>query len=314
METFINILTFVLTGAVTAGTPILFATLGEILTEKVGNLNLGVEGMMLMGAIMGFSVSLTTQNPVLGIAAGLIAGAAGALIFAFLTITLRANQVVSGLSLTIFGTGFTSFFGQKLAGQSLSQTVRASFVPVKIPLLGDIPVIGEAFFNQNILVYVGYLLAVVLGIYLFRTRKGLNLRVVGENPGAADTAGINVTAYKYIHILLGGALCGFGGTYMSLVTVPSWQEGITSGRGWIAVALVIFVTWSPLKAMVGAYFFGALSILGLYLQSYVPIPQSIFDMLPYLATIVVLVAISMKKSKENCPPESLSIPYFREER
>lgn len=311
---FISILTFVLTGAITAGTPLLFATLGEIITEKVGQLNLGVEGMMLMGAVIGFSTALSSGSPVLGILAGLIAGACGALIFAFLTITLRANQIVSGLSLTIFGTGFSSFVGQKMVGQALSESIRNSFRTLKIPLLGDIPVLGDALFNQNILVYLGYVIAVVLAIYLYRTRIGLNLRTIGENPGAADTAGINVSLYKYIHILVGGALAGLGGAYMSLVTVPSWQDAVTGGRGWIAVALVIFVTWNPYKAMIGAYFFGGLSILGLYLQSYVPIPQSIFDMLPYLATIIVLIIISLKKSKENCAPKALGEPYFREER
>lgn len=312
--TLINILTFILAGAVTAGTPLLFATLGEIITEKVGQLNLGVEGMMLMGAVIGFSAALSTGNPALGILAGMIAGACGALIFAFLTITLRANQIVSGLSLTIFGTGFSSFAGQKMVGQGLADSVRSSFAPVKLPLLGDIPVLGQALFNQNILVYAGYAAAVVLAIYLYKTRVGLNLRMVGENPGAADTAGINVSLYKYVHILIGGVFCGIAGAYMSLITVPSWQDGVTGGRGWIAVALVIFVTWNPYKAMLGSYFFGALSILGLYLQSYVQIPQSIFDMLPYFATIIVLIMISLKKSKENNPPKALGEPYFREDR
>ena len=311
---FINILTFILTGAVTAGTPILYATLGEIITEKAGQLNLGVEGMMLIGAVMGFNAALSTGNPALGILTGMIAGAGGALIFAFLTITLRANHIVSGLSLTIFGTGFSSFVGQKMVGQGLADSVRNSFAPIKLPLLGDIPVLGPALFNQNILVYGGYVTAVILAVYMYKTRAGLNLRMVGENPGAADTAGINVSLYKYVHILLGGMLCGVGGAYMSMITVPSWMDGVTGGRGWIAVALVIFVTWNPYKAMLGAYFFGALSILGLYLQSYVTIPQSIFDMLPYIATIVVLIMISLKKSRENNPPKALGEPYFREER
>lgn len=310
----IKILTFVLTSAITAGTPLLFATLGEIITEKVGQLNLGVEGMMLMGAVIGFSVALSTGHPVMGILGGMIAGGCGAMIFAFLTITLKANQIVSGLSLTIFGTGFSSFVGKKLVGQSLSEAIRNTFAPIKIPMLSDIPVIGPAFFHQNILVYGGYAAAVIMAVYMYRTRIGLNLRTVGENPGSADTSGINVEFYKYIHIVIGGMLCGIGGAYMSIITVPSWQEGVTGGRGWIAVALVIFVTWNPYKAMLGAYFFGALSILGLYLQSYVPVPQSIFDMLPYLATIIVLIMISLKKSRENCPPKALGEPYFREER
>jgi len=214
---FISVLTFVLTGAVTAGTPLLFATLGEIITEKVGQLNLGVEGMMLMGAVIGFSTAISTGNPILGILAGMIAGGCGALIFAFLTITLRANQIVSGLSLTIFGTGFSSFVGQSMVGKSLSDSIRNSFKPIKIPLLGDIPVLGDALFNQNILVYLGYVVAIILGIYLYKTRIGLNIRTVGENTGAADTAGINVSIYKYVHILIGGALAGLGGAYMSML-------------------------------------------------------------------------------------------------
>jgi simple sugar transport system permease protein len=201
-----------------------------------------------------------------------------------------------------------------MVGKSLSESIRNSFKPIEIPLLGDIPVLGDALFNQNALVYLGYVVAIILGVYLYKTRIGLNLRTVGENPGAADTAGIHVSLYKYVHILVGGALAGLGGAYMSLVTVPSWQDGVTGGRGWIAVALVIFVTWNPYKAIIGAYFFGGLSILGLYLQSYVPIPQSIFDMLPYLATIIVLIMISLKKSKENRAPKALGEPYFREER
>lgn len=184
----VNLITFVLAGAVTAGTPLLFATLGEIITEKVGQLNLGVEGMMLIGAVIGFGAALSTGNPIIGMLAGMLAGAGGALIFAFLTITLRANQIVSGLSLTIFGTGFSSFLGQKMIGQALSDSIRNSFKPIKIPLLGDIPIIGNAFFHQNVLVYAGYVTAVLIGLYMYKTRIGLSMRTVGENPGAADTA------------------------------------------------------------------------------------------------------------------------------
>ncbi len=310
----ISILTFVLVDAIRAGTPLLYATLGEIITEKVGNTNLGVEGMMLMGAVMGFGLGLSSGNPVFGILAGIIAGAAGSIIYAFLTVTLKANQIVSGLSLTIFGTGFSSFAGQKLVGQALPESIKSVFRPVEIPVLSKIPVVGPALFEQDILVYAGYVVAIIMGIYLYRTRLGLNLRTVGENPGAADTAGINVSLYKYIHIVVGGALAGLGGAYMSLVMVPSWQDLVTGGRGWIAVALVIFVTWNPYKAMIGSYFFGGLSILGLYLQSHMAIPQSIFDMLPYFATIIVLIMISLKKSKENQPPKALGEAYFREER
>jgi len=311
---FAGVISF-LAATIQAGTPLLFATLGESITEKSGNLNLGVEGMMLMGAVVGFSVGLNTQNPILAILAALIAGGMGALIYAFLTVTLRANQVVTGLALSIFGGGFSGFMGQKLIGQTLPDSFKANFQALKIPLLGDIPFLGPVLFNHDIIVYLGYVTAILLGIYLKNTIKGLNLRVVGENPAAADAAGINVTLYKYVNIILGGALCGLGGAYLSLVTIPTWQDGVTAGRGWIAVALVIFVTWNPYKALFGAYLFGGLDIIGFRIQKYdIKIPQSIIDMLPYLVTVVVLIFISMKKSKENSPPKALGEAYFREDR
>lgn len=304
-----------LAATIVAGTPLLFATLGEIVTEKAGNLNLGVEGMMLMGAVMGFQVGLSTQSPILAMVAAMVAGAAGALIYAFLTITLGANQVVSGLTLTIFGTGFSSFMGQKLVGQIAPDSIKNFFKPVSIPGLGEIPVIGPVFFQHDVFVYLGYLVAVLLGIYLYKTSLGLNLRAVGENPSAADAASININLYKYLHILLGGALCGLGGAYLSLVYVPAWQENVTAGRGWIAVALVIFAAWNPYKALIGAYLFGGLDIIGFRIQgTSIQISQYLIDMLPYLVTILVLVIVSMKKSKENQPPKGLGVPYFREER
>lgn len=304
-----------LAAAIVAGTPLLFATIGEIITEKAGNLNLGVEGMMLMGAVMGFAVGLASNNPILALIAAAIAGAAGALIYAFLTITLRANQVVSGLSLTIFGSGFSSFAGQKLVGQVAPEGIKAFFKPFSVPLLGEIPFIGPVFFRQDIFVYLGYITAVIFGIYLYRTSKGLNLRSVGENPAAADAAGISVSLYKYVHVLMGGALCGLGGAYLSLVYVPAWQDYVTAGRGWIAVALVIFATWNPYKALLGSYLFGGLDIIGFRIQGIgIHISQYLIDMLPYVVTIFVLVMVSFRKSKENSPPKGLGNPYFREER
>ncbi|MGE5632976.1 MAG: ABC transporter permease [Caulobacteraceae bacterium] len=301
--------------AIIAGTPLLFATLGEIITERSGNLNLGVEGMMLMGAVMGFMVGLSTGNAALALLTAMIAGACGAFIFAFLTITLRANQVVSGLTLTIFGSGFADFVGQDLVGQIAPEGLRLFFRPYTIPLLGNIPVIGPVLFRQDAFVYLGYATAILLGIYLYKTSWGMNLRAVGENPGAADAAGINITLYKYLHTLLGGALCGLGGAYLSLVYVPALQEGVTAGRGWIAVALVIFATWNPYKALFGAYLFGGLDIIGFRIQNLgINISQYFIDMLPYLVTITVLVVVSMRKSKEKAPPKALGNAYFREER
>ncbi|SMB91589.1 nucleoside ABC transporter membrane protein [Desulfonispora thiosulfatigenes DSM 11270] len=301
--------------SIVAGTPLLFATLGEIFTERAGHLNLGVEGMMLMGAVVGFQVGLVTQSPLLAILAAMIAGAFGALIYAFLTVTLRANQVVSGLALTIFGTGFSGFLGSNLIGEIAPDSIKVFFSPLALPILSKIPVIGPIFFNHDPFVYLGYLSTVLLGIYLYKTRVGLNLRAVGENPAAADSASINVSKYKYFHILLGGAFAGLGGAYLSLVYVPAWQEYITAGRGWIAVALVIFAVWNPYKAIAGAYLFGGLDIIGFRIQgSGIIISQYFIDMLPYLVTIIVLVFVSMRKLKENAPPKGLGNPYFREER
>lgn len=304
-----------LKAAIQSGTPLLFATLGEIMTERSGNLNLGVEGMMLVGAVVGFQVGLGTSNPFLALLGAGAAGAVTALIFAFLTVTLKANQVVTGLSLTILGTGFSGFAGKTLVGEIAPEQIKEFFKPLIIPGLGKIPFVGEIFFSHNLFVYLGYAMALGLGIYLYHTRKGLNLRMVGENPSAADASGINVDLYKYTHILIGGALCGLGGAYLSLVYVPAWQENVTAGRGWIAVALVIFATWSPYKALVGSYFFGGLDIIGFRLQKYdIKISQYLFDMLPYIVTILVLIMVSTKKSKEHMPPKGLGNAYFREER
>jgi simple sugar transport system permease protein len=296
-----------LKASVVAGTPLLLATLGELITEKAGNLNLGVEGMMLIGAISGFALGFYFQNPYMALMGAIIAGAVSALIYAFLTVTLRSNQVVSGLSLTIFGTGLSSFIGTNFVGKKMSSQVIDFFKPIQIPLL------GEVLFNQDIYVYFSYFLALILGVYLYKTRKGMNLSAIGENPSAADAAGIKIDLYKYVHILVGGALCGLGGAYLSVVQVPTWQENITAGRGWIAIALVIFSKWNPLKSIYGAYLFGGLSIIGFRIQ-YLNISQNLLNMLPYIVTIVVLVFSSLNKSKEGSPPKALSLPYFREER
>jgi len=304
-----------LAAAIVAGTPLLFATLGEILIERAGNLNLGVEGMMLMGAVIGFLVGLTTGNVFAALLGAMVAGAFGGLIFAFLTISLRANQVVTGLALATFGSGFSTLIGKQLVGQTAPAAVKSFFRPYPIPIISDIPVIGPIFFKQDAFVYLGYILAVVIGVYLYNTSKGLNLRAIGENPGCADAASINITLYKYVHILIGGALCGLGGAYLSLVYIPNWQENVVAGRGWIAIALVIFSAWNPYKAILGAFLFGGLDIIGFRLQGAgIQVSQYLVDMLPYLVTITILVIVSMKKSKRNAPPKNLGTPYFREDR
>ena len=298
--------------SVQMGTHILLAILGGILCEKAGHTNLGIEGMMLLGAVAGFATALATSNPFLAVFAAGLAGAAGALIYAFITVTLRGNQIVTGLVLTIFGSGVSGFCGKSLSGKALSESFQAVFKPAPIPLLSKIPFIGEILFNQSIYVYGAIILAVFIFLYLNYTRNGLNLRAVGENPAAADASGIQVSAVKYAHILAGGFLCGLGGAYLSLVFVPRWQENITAGAGWIAVALVIFCTWNPLKAILAAYAFGALRGIGFKFQSIMN-PQ-LLDMIPYLATIIVLLFINLQKKKEHHPPAALGTAYFREER
>lgn len=300
--------------AVQAGTPLLFATLGEIVTEKVGNLNLGVEGLMLMGAVGGFMAGYKTGNPFIALLVAALTAMIGGWIFAFLTVTLRANQVVTGLSITILGTGISGFLGQSLVGEVLPKSFTNVFREMSIPVLNKIPIIGPVFFEQNLFIYLGFVIALLLGIYFKYTRFGLNAKTVGENPYAADANGISVSFYKYVHILMGSALCGLGGAYLSLVYIPAWQENITAGRGWIAVALVIFSMWHPYRAIVGAIVFGGLDIIGFRLQEFnITVSQYLIDMLPYLVTILVLIFNSVRKDF-NAGPKGLSVSYFREER
>ncbi len=323
MPEWVMYLTNFVYAAMLAGVPLLFGTVGEIMTERAGNLNLGVEGQMYMGAVIGFLAAYSTGSALMAYVGAFAAGALGALIYAFLTVTLRANQNVTGLTLTIFGTGFANFVGENMILNSptksaiLSDSLKSSFAPIHIPHLSDIPVIGRLLFGHTVFVYLGVLLALLCGWYLFRTRRGLNLRAVGENPAAADAAGINVTRYKYIHILLGGGICGLGGAYVALVTCGgAWTYNCVNGLGWIAVALVIFASWSPYRAILGSVVFGALSVLRLYLAPGVVkvIPSAMFSMLPFIATAVVLVISSVKMSKEHAQPKGCGTNYFREER
>jgi simple sugar transport system permease protein len=322
MAEFLSSLTLFLQTAVQMGTHILFAILGGIMCEKIGNMNLGIEGMMLLGASIGFSAALSSASPLAAVCAAGLAGASGALIYGIITITFRGNQVVTGLILTIFGTGVSGFLGRELSGKALPDPVLRAFAPVEVPLVHRIPVLGTIFFEQSPYVLAGMILAVLLYVYFRFTRFGLNARSVGENPAVADAAGIPVILFKYVHVLLGGFLCGVGGAYLSLVFVPRWQENITAGAGWIAVALIIFSTWNPLKALFAAYLFGALKGVGfkfqnidlsLFGQKIVFRPQ-LLDMIPYFATILVLVIITRRKKKEYQAPASLGASYFREDR
>lgn len=311
-------LTAFLQSAVQLGTPILLATLGAIMCEKVGNLNLGVEGMMLLGAVSGFYVGTISQSPMLVILVSAIAGALGALIYAIITVTFMANQTVTGLVLTIFGAGIANYFGTSLSGIALTDEVSRGFRSIKIPILSEIPYIGNALFNQSIYVYLSLVFAVLIWFYMNKTKIGLNMRAVGENPASADASGINIVAYKYVNILIGGALCGIGGAYLSTCYSGRWQQNITSGQGYIAVALVIFAMWNPIRAIFGAYLFGMLRGAGITLQNVsilgVTVSAQILEMVPYIMTIVVLVVLTSKKSNTNNAPQSLGQSYFREER
>lgn len=311
-----------LVAAVGAGTPLLFGTIGEILTEKTGHLNLGVEGMMSIGACIGFMAGYYTDNFLIAILAGAAAGAFGALIYAFLTVTFMANQNVTGLTLTIFGIGFANFIGIFVLSKSPEGTLK---LPEKIttvmrggniPVLSKLPVVGELLFSYSPFVYIGIAIAVACAWYLNHTKAGLNLKAVGENPGAADAAGIKVTIVKYANIILGGAICGIGGVYCSMIINGGvWISDNVGGLGWIAVALVIFANWQPAYAIWGSFIFGALRVLKYYIpQSVLPFPIAFYDMLPFLITALVLVISSMRKSGRINLPAALGLNYFREER
>jgi len=301
-----------LAAAVIAGTPILFAALGELITERAGIINLGVEGIMLMGAVSGFIVAVTTSNPWLGLLAAMLAGGALALVHAFLTITLRANQVVTGLALTIFGTGFSGYLGKAYVGIPLPKP----FVTVPLGPLADIPFIGPIFFQHDILVYISYVLVFLIWYFLQHTSPGLNLRALGENPAAMDALGLNVFRLRYIYVVIGGMLGGAGGAYLSLAYAPSWLENMTAGRGWIAVALVIFALWNPWRALIGAYLFGGIDALGFRLQvlGLHEVSPFFLKMLPYLFTVFILVWVVARHKGRLATPGALGLPYDREER
>ncbi|HAL61039.1 MAG TPA: ABC transporter permease [Chloroflexi bacterium] len=299
-----------LKAAIPAGTPLLFGTLGEIYAERSGVLNLGVEGMMIMGAVTGFGVTLATGNVWLGIALAAMAGGLLALIHAFLSITLRANQVVSGLALTMFGLGMSGMLGKRYIGTPLPYRLRVA----PIPLLKDIPFLGPILFQHDPLVYLSVLLVPLLWFVLFKTRAGISVRSVGEAPATADALGVNVFLVRYLCVFLGGVLAGLGGAYLSVVYVPAWIEGMTAGAGWIVIALTIFAMWSPGRALIGAYLFGAVKVLQYRLQP-LGVSPNLLNMLPFIFTIIVLLAGTGEVMRKRIgAPSALSIPYAREEK
>jgi general nucleoside transport system permease protein len=313
-----SVVVVVLASAVIYGTPLLYAALGELLAERSGVLNLGVEGMMLVGAVMGFWAVQRTGSLWLAIIVAMIAGAAMALIHAFLVITLRANQIVSGLALTIFAgaAGLSSYLGNDL--NIADQPAKHSFTPFLPHSWRTAKVAGPILFDQSALVYASWVCVVVVALYLNRTRFGLNVRAVGDAPAAADAMGIDVRTYRYVHTVVGGAFAGVGGACFSLSITPQWVDGLTSGAGWIAIALVIFAFWRPTLCLVGAYFFGAFSGIPFTFQArgiLSGVPPELFQALPYVMTIVVLVLVSSAGARRRLgAPQALGTPYVREER
>ncbi len=318
-------LIIVLQAGVASGTVLLFATLGEIFCERAGVINLGVEGMMLVGAMTGLSVSLISGSPWLGVLAAMLAAGLISQVHAFISIKLQADQVVSGLSVSFLGTGLSLVFGE-----GLSKAGTISLLPFfSIPVLSQIPVIGDIFFtNQNIMVYLGYLLFPACWYYIYRTRPGMHLRAVGEYPAAADALGINVYGLRYLYVFVGGLLAGLAGATISLAISPGWfSELTTAGQGWIAVGLVIFAQWDPMRAAFGSYVFGALRRLVLDIQGptmilgmrnifyYNPYYGFFLQMIPYAFTIIVLVLGSREAMRKRMgSPAALGLPYIRGQR
>ncbi|HVA23668.1 MAG TPA: ABC transporter permease [Chloroflexota bacterium] len=298
--------------AIVSGTSILWPALGEVLAERSGVLNLGVEGMMLMGALFGYVVDVDTSNIWLAMLAAILAAMVLALIHAFLTISLRANQIVTGLAATLFGSGFTAFVGKPFVG-----AVAPALLPrIEIPGLSTIPFFGQVLFSEDPVVYASFILVPLMAYFIYRTRPGLNLRAIGESPATADAMGVSVQARRYLYVLIGGAMAGVGGAYLSLFYTPTWIEGMTAGRGWIAVGLVVFGVWDPWRVMAGAYLFGFVDGFQLRLQALgSTIPSFFLNMLPYLFIILVVAVSSGEKLQRKLGvPTALGKPYWREER
>ena len=291
-----NLLIEIFIGIMVASAPLIFAAIGALLVERSGVLNLGVEGMMIVGALLGFVVISHTNNAYVAVLAALVAGMVIASIFAFITQFLLTNQVATGLALTLFGLGFAAF-----AVREYTEVTIALIGPIYIPILSEIPYIGPSLFSLNPLIYLAFFMVYIVWWFLFKTKQGLILRAIGDNHDAAHAIGHNVVLYRFMAILFGGAMAGLGGAFLSLVQVPIWGEGMTAGRGWIAIGLVVFASWQPFRVILGAVLFGGITVLQLHAQGFdIRISAQYLSMLPYLATIVILVSLRMRlKNKTN---------------
>ena len=327
MDSFVSLIQ----AAVVFGTVIMFGAVGETLTEKSGNLNLGVPGIMYLGAIASLTSTFFYENAVenpsmvvcvlIALVCGVAASMLGGLVYSFLTITLRANQNVSGLALSIFGSGVANFFGgslNKLAGGvgQISVATTSTAFRMQIPVLSKLGIVGKIFFSYGFMMYLAIIIAIVMQYFLSRSRAGLNLRAVGENPATADAAGINVVRNKYLATCIGAGISGLGGIYYVMDYIKgTWaNDGSIEKLGWLAVALVIFTRWKPKNAIWGSYLFGLMYWLYFYMAGLTRSSQELFKMLPYVVTIIVLILVSMRKKREDQPPQSLGLAYFREER
>lgn len=298
--------------AISSGTPLLFAVLGGILSERSGVIFLGAEGTMLIGAVVSCLVFVHTGSLTLAIAAAVGAAGALGLVHAFLCVTLKANQIVCGLALTLFGTGLSAYLGKPVAGQALAAAVPR----LQLPWLEPIPFVGPILANLDILVWFSFALAISLYLYVYKTSWGLHLRAVGDNPATSDAMGLSVGKIRYIHVVAGSMLMGLAGSYLIMAYSPNWMEGMTSGRGWIAIALIILAGWNPMYALGGAYLFGGLDALGFRMQLMeIGIPSYFLKMLPYIVTILVLMAVGWRgRNKPSIEPKALGVPYVREQR
>lgn len=307
-----TLLISICSAAIVYAVSVMYAGIGEIFSQRAGVMNLGLEGIMLMGAVSGYITAVNTQNLLLAMLVVILTGCAFGLVFAFLTVTLKADQTVCGMAMLTFGTGLSGFIGEKY----VSVAANLKFPKLEIPLLSDIPLIGPIFFNQDILVYAMYLIVPVSMLYIYKTRPGMHLRALGENPAVLDAAGHNVFAMRYGYVIFGCAMTAVSGACVSLAYTNFWSSNMTGGKGWIAVALVTFASWNPFIMALGALLFGGVSILGANLQIYLPgIPSQIYSMLPYLATIIAFILSTGNfRRKHTSEPASLCIPYDREER